>query len=232
MELPVKNIEGEQTGTLDVSDFVWNAPFNPALLHQVVVAQAANQRLGTKKTLSKSEVRYSTHKIRAQKGGGRSRQGSRKSPHMRGGGVAHGPKPRSFRKGLPKKMRRQALRVVLSEKLRQEKVSILDELGVETPKTKFITSLLDNLGISGTSVLIVTEDGREELCKSVKNAPRVSTMEASQLNPLVAAKTNNLVITANALDTIDRLWAAGTDTTDLQASQAKMQEEAGEVENA
>ncbi|MBT5252296.1 MAG: 50S ribosomal protein L4, partial [Chloroflexi bacterium] len=125
MDLQVQDNKGKVVGSVAASDQVWRAESNDALLHQVVTAQQANKRRGTQDTQQRNQVSYSTRKIRPQKGTGQARQGSRRSPLLKGGGVAHGPHPRSYRQRLPKKMRRQALRVALSEKIRDEALIVL-----------------------------------------------------------------------------------------------------------
>ena len=133
MELRVKNHSGEVVDTIEVDDEVWAAPRNDSLLHQAVVAQLANRRSGTHDSMRRSESRYSTAKIRSQKGTGRARQGSRSSMLM-GNSVAHGPHPRSHRQRLPKKMRRHALRVALSDKVREESLTVIDTVSIDEPK--------------------------------------------------------------------------------------------------
>jgi len=136
MDLQVKDNKGKVVGSVVANDSVWRAESNDALLHQVVVAQQANKRRGTQDTQQRNEVTFSTRKIRPQKGTGQARQGSRRSPLLKGGGVAHGPHPRSYRQRLPKKMRRQALRIALSEKVRDEALTIVDSLNIKTPKSR------------------------------------------------------------------------------------------------
>ena len=135
MDLQVKDKKGKVVGSVEASDKVWAAPSNDDLLHQAVIAQQANKRQGTQDTQTRAEVSFSTRKIRPQKGTGQARQGSRRSPNRVGGGVAHGPHPRSFRQRLPKKMRRQALRVALSDKVREDAVTVIDVLKVDAPKS-------------------------------------------------------------------------------------------------
>ena len=142
MKLQVKDSTGKIVGSVAASDQVWGALNNDALLHQAVVAQLANKRRGTQSTQTRATVSFSTKKIRPQKGTGQSRQGSRRSPVRVGGGVAHGPHPRSYRQRLPKKMRRQALRVALSDKIRQESITIIDDLKVDVPKSSTIRDIV------------------------------------------------------------------------------------------
>ena len=202
----VHNSEGEPTGSLTLADSVWDVPFNMPLLHQAVTIQRGNKRQGNATTLGKSQLAYSGHKIRNQKGSGRSRQGSLKAPHMRGGAVAHGPQLRSFRRLLPKKMRRQALCVALSQKLRASRVLVVDEVeSLTQPKTRQIKSLIDNLKIVG-SVMIVTPNLQRILCKSCSNLIAVNVMDARELNPLAVAKSGTLLLTRGAAEQIEQTF--------------------------
>lgn len=207
MDLQVKDISGKVVGKVAADDNVWGVASNDALLHQAVVAQRANRRQGTHDTLTRAEVNYSTRKLRAQKHTGRARLGSRKSPSMVGGGVAHGPHPRSYNQRLPKKMRRLALRVALSDKVREEKVTVLDGLSLDAPKTRAVRDMVSALELQGTT-LIVTADKDEIVLKSAANLQSVSVIPASQLSPLQASGVANLVITQDAVKTVDSLWGA------------------------
>ena len=204
MELQVKNRNGEVVRAVEASDFVWGAEPNTAALHQAVVAQLANKRQGTHDTLARIDVEYSTRKLRAQKHTGRSRLGSRGSPSM-GGSVAHGPHPRDYRQALPKKMRRLALRVALSDKVRENALTVLDSLSMEKPRTKDVKELISGLGLKG-STLIVTPATDHTVVKSAGNIPGVEVLAAPLLNPLQAASARNLVITEEALKVVDTLW--------------------------
>jgi large subunit ribosomal protein L4 len=207
MDLQVKDITGKVVGSVTADDYVWATAPNDALLHQAVVAQQANRRQGTQDTLTRAEVSYSTRKLRAQKHTGRSRLGSRKSPAMVGGGVAHGPHPRSYRQRLPKKMRRLALRVALSDKVREEKLTVLDALSFDAPKTRSVRDLVSALSLQGTT-LIVTAGKDDVVVKSVANMQGVTVMPAAQLNPLQATAFANLVLTQDAVKAVDSLWGS------------------------
>ncbi len=212
MELVVKDKDGNTVGTTDADDSVWCAPFNEALLHQVAIAQLANKRLGTHSTLTRSQVRQSKRKIRNQKHSGRSRQGSIKAPHHRGGGVAHGPSPRSYTQKVHKKMTRQALRIALSIKLREEKVSVVDVLELKEPKTKAITSLISNFALTG-SALIVTNGKNEMVYKSARNLQKVNVLPANQLNPLDIVRIKDLLLTRAAVETVNTMWGKSEKST-------------------
>ena len=208
MELQVKDGKGKVVGSIAASDQVWGAVNNDALLHQAVVTQLANKRRGTQNTQTRATVSFSTKKIRPQKGTGAARQGSRRSPVRVGVGVAHGPHPRSYRQRLPKKMRRQALRIALSDKIRQEGVTILDGLKLDVPKSSTIRDIVAALELKGRT-LIVTGSTDQNIVKSAGNLPGVEVQAAELMNSLQAASFANLVVTQEALEAIDRLWGSG-----------------------
>lgn len=207
MDLQVKDHKGEVVGSVAASDKVWRAESNDALLHQVVVAQQANNRRGTQDTQTRAEVSFSTRKIRPQKGTGQARQGSRRSPVRVGGGVAHGPHPRSYRQRLPKKMRRQALRIALSEKIRDEGVTVLDALKLDAPRSSTIRDIVSAFELKGRT-LIVTGATDHNVVKSASNLPGVEVQAATLMNPLETTSVTNLIVTQEALGTIDSLWGA------------------------
>ena len=206
MELPVRNFEGEVVGSIELSDGVWAAPMNSAVLHQAVVAQLANRRQGTHDTKTRSDSAYSTAKLGGQKGGGRARRGSRSS-HVMGNSVAHGPHPRSYGQRLPAKMRRLALRVALSDKVREERLVVLDSLQFDEPKTKRMRQLLSNLGLEG-STLVVIEAGNDALLKSVNNLPDVRAGSPQLLSVAETARVRNMVVTEEAVRRIDETAGA------------------------
>ncbi len=208
MELTVTDLHSDSLSVIEVDDSVWNAPQNDALLHQSVVAQLANKRQGTRNTLTRSNVQGTKHKIRQQKGTGRSRQGDGKAPHFIGGGVAHGPHPREFRQRLPKKMRRQALRVALSSKVRSNRLQVIQNLTMPAPSTKQIVSLIDQLELKG-SILLVTAKSEFSVHRSALNVPSINTLPVRQLNPLCVTKAANVVVTSEAVSIVDELWGSG-----------------------
>jgi large subunit ribosomal protein L4 len=208
MDLQVKDNKGKVVGSVAASDQVWRAESNDALLHQVVVAQQANKRRGTQDTQQRNDVTYSTRKIRPQKGTGQARQGSRRSPLLKGGGVAHGPHPRSYRQRLPKKMRRQALRIALSEKIRDEAVTVLDVLKLDAPKSSTIRDMVAALELKGRTLIVIGSTDHN-VVKSASNIPGVEVQAAALMNPLETTSVPNLIVTQAALGAIDSLL--GTD---------------------
>jgi|TARA_B110000495_G_scaffold116403_1_gene100969 large subunit ribosomal protein L4 len=204
MDLQVQDNKGKVVGSVAASDKVWRAESNDALLHQVVIAQQANKRRGTQDTQQRNQVTGSTRKVRPQKGTGQARQGSRKSPLLKGGGVAHGPHPRSYRQRLPKKMRRQALRVALSEKIRDEALIILDSLTLTAPKSSVIKNMVNAFELKGRTLIVIGSTD-QNVVKSVNNIPGVEVQAAALMNPLETVSTPNLIITQDALAAIDSL---------------------------
>jgi large subunit ribosomal protein L4 len=210
MDLQVKDNKGKVIGSVAVSDQVWGAASNDVLLHQAVVAQQANKRRGTQDTQTRGEVSFSTRKIRPQKGTGAARQGSRRSPVRVGGGVAHGPHPRSYRQRLPKKMRRQALRIALSDKVREDSLTVLDALSLDAPKSSTIRDIVSAFELKGRT-LIVTGSTDQNVIKSAGNLSGVEVQAAALMNPLEASMVTNLVVTQDALAAIDGLWGSDED---------------------
>jgi large subunit ribosomal protein L4 len=181
MLVPVRNVGGETVGEIELRDDIFGAPVNRALMHQALVRQLANARLGTHKTKSRGEVRGSTRKIWRQKGTGRARHGSTKVNLWRGGGVAHGPQPRSYAKKMPRKMRRAAYRSALSVKAQDNQIVVVDALDMVAPKTRQVVQWVQSLGLDG-SVLIMLPDKNENVELSARNLPDVKTLRASYLN--------------------------------------------------
>lgn len=205
MKLQIKNIQGENAGDLEVRDDVFGVPAKWALVHQVMVGQLANKRQGTAKTKTRSEVSGGGAKPRPQKGTGGSRQGSTSSPVWVGGGRAFGPSPRSYRKRTPKKMRRLALLSVLSDKARHSDLLLLDSLELKEGKTKEIVSILSDLNIS-KSALIVTDGPNKKLVQSAGNVGGVRTLPVQVLNTLELLNKKQLIITVDAVKRIEELW--------------------------
>jgi len=182
MQLPVYNIQGEQVSEIELRDDIFAAPVNPGLMHQAFVRQMANARLGTHKTKTRGEVRGGGRKPWRQKGTGRARQGSIRSPQWRGGGTVFGPQPRSYRQKMPRKMRRQALRSALSVKAADSQVRVLDVLEMAEPKTKELLGILQNLGMENGTALILLPQRDDVILRSVRNLPQVRTLVAQYLN--------------------------------------------------
>ncbi len=206
MQYGVKDADGNFVGNVDLDDSVWDAPSNDALLHQAVVAQLANRRQGTHESQTRGQVSYSTRKLRQQKHSGRARLGSRRSPTMVGGGTIFGPHARSHHKRLPKKMRQGALRVALSEKVREERLIILDDIAIDVPRTKEIRNLVESLGCEGRT-LFVTDEYDRNLVLSARGVPKAEALAADMLNPAIATEAANIVATRRAVARIHELWS-------------------------
>ncbi len=205
MQVPVYNLTGEEVDKIEVSDHVFGVPFRQSVVHQVVVRQRANARQGTASTKTRGEVAGSTRKLFRQKGTGSARAGSIRSPIRRGGGVVFGPRPRSYRQAVPKKMRQLALRCVLSAKLRDQELKVLEQLQLAEPKTKEMASILAALKVA-SSALIVTSGPEENVIKSARNLPGVKTLPASLLNVIDLLSCKMLLITVAAVRRAEELW--------------------------
>ncbi len=182
MLLPVKDMAGNQIGELEVSDLVFGAPINRPLMHQALIRQLSNARLGTHKTKTRGEVSGGGRKPWRQKGTGRARQGSIRAPHWVGGGTVFGPRPRKYIKDMPKKMHRAALRSALSVKAGAGQIVVLDQLTMEQPKTKAMVALLEALGLDGQRVLLVLPQKDEVVQLSARNLPQVKSLLSGYLN--------------------------------------------------
>jgi large subunit ribosomal protein L4 len=205
VEVPVYNIKGEQIKNIDISDTVFGVPFNQAVVHQAMVRQRANGRQGTHDTKTRGEVAGSRKKMFAQKHTGEARAGDRRSPTRQGGGVTFGPHPRDYSKNMPKKMRRLALRCMLSSKVSEGSLRVLDSITFDAPKTKEVVDALKSLNLD-KSALIVTADPETNVVKSARNIPGVKTLTANILNVVDLLSYQNLVITEEAVRKAEELW--------------------------
>ena len=205
MEIPVYNLTRDVIKHIEISDHVFGVPFNQAVVHQAMVRQQANARQGTASTKTRSEVSGTTRKLFRQKGTGSARGGSRRSPLRRGGGITFGPKPRSYRQAMPKKMRRLALRCVLSAKVEDGELLVLEQLELDEPKTKEMARILAALGV-GSSVLIATSEPEENVVKSARNLPRIKTTPVSLLNVVDILSHKMLLMTEAAVGKVEQLW--------------------------
>lgn len=197
MELPVIGQSGQTVETIVVDDAVFNVPMNNTLVHQALVIYQQNKRHGTHDTKTRAEVSGGGRKPWIQKHTGRARQGSIRSPQWRHGGVVFGPHPRSYRRALPRRMRRSALRCMLSQKLREGRLVCLDSLDTINGKTKSMVELLANLGVSG-SALLVTQGSNKEVVNAAHNLKKVWTLPVNQLNAQELLARETLVITLEA----------------------------------
>ena len=205
MEVPVYSLAGEVVKHIEISDQVFAVPFNQAVVHQALVRQQANARQGTASTKTRSEVSCSSRKLFRQKHTGSARAGSRKSPLRRGGGIIFGPKPRSYWQAMPKKMRRLALRCVLSAKARDGELKVLEQLGLDQPGTKEMVQTLAALGVD-SSALIATSEPEGNVVKSTRNLAGIKTMPANLLNVVDILSHKMLLMTEAAVRKAEQLW--------------------------
>ena len=197
-KVKVYNINAEEVGTKTLKDDIFGVEYNEPLIHEVIVAYNANQRQGTKSTLTRSEVRGHAAKPWRQKGTGRARQGSTKGPQWTGGGVVFAPKPRDFSKKVNKVAKRVALLSALSEKLREKNVTVLDKFDITSAKTKDAQKFLDAFKFDG-SVVVVSADNTEKEVRAVKNIQNLQTVDVSLLNVYDVVANKNVVLTESAI---------------------------------
>lgn len=198
MEVAVKSQTGEVVDTINLDDAVFNVPMNHSLVHQALVIYQLNKRQGTHDTKTRAQVSGGGKKPWIQKHTGRARQGSIRSPQWRHGGVVFGPHPRSYRKSLPKRMRRNALRCVLSAKAREGRLVCLDSMDTVNGKTRSMVDLLNNLGVTG-SALFVTQGSVSSVVRSAHNIPKIWTLPVHQLNAQELLSRETLVMTLEAV---------------------------------
>lgn len=205
MKLPVRSTQGRKLKPIEVDDQVFGIKPNLAVVHQMFVAQRANRRAGSASTKSRGEVRGSSAKIRVQKGTGRARQGTVRSPIRRGGGVAFGPKPRSHGQALPKRMKRLAIRSLLSGKVADGRLTVVNELALERPRTRDMVDVLSNLGIE-RSALVVTGQPDRTVHMSARNVEKVKALPAAYLNIVDMLDHHEVVMTVAAVRQCEALW--------------------------
>ncbi|MDO8490904.1 MAG: 50S ribosomal protein L4, partial [Dehalococcoidia bacterium] len=198
MDIEVRNKAGEVVSSRSLNDRVFGAAAKEAMVHQALVRQLADARLGTASTKTRSMVAGSTRKLYAQKHTGRARAGAIRAPQRKGSGIAFGPHPRDYSQAMPKKMRRAALRSVLSAKAAQGEVIVLDGLDFDQPKTKQMAELLRTLGVA-SSAIIATAQVDANVVKSARNLQGITTMPAAQLNVGDLLSHKILILTADAL---------------------------------
>lgn len=199
MELEVKNLAGEVTGTITVRDDVFGAKVNPALVHQVMVGQLANRRQGTVKTKTRAEVAGGGAKPRPQKHTGRARAGSIRSPIWRGGGVTFGPRPRSYRHNTPKQMRRGALLSTLSGKVQDGSLVVIEDFNLSEDKTKAVAQAFSNLNVIDSSVLLVADGASQEALRAARNIPRIKMKPGRTLSAIDLLGSRTTVMTVEAV---------------------------------
>lgn len=206
MNVSVFNMAGEEVGNVDLPESIFEARVNRGLMHQALVRQLANARQGTHKAKGRSEVNRTTAKMYRQKGTGNARHGSRRAPIFVGGGVAHGPKPRSYEKGMPRKMRRAALRSALTIKAGNGDIVVLDKLSLDMPKTKEMVVVLEQLA-KGASALVLLSERDENIDKSVRNLSNAKAIRASYLNIRDLLGYDKIVMPLSSLEALNSFLA-------------------------
>ena len=200
------NQNGENVGEIELQDAVFGIEPNNKVLFDAIVMQRASQRQGTSKVKNRSEVRGGGRKPWRQKGTGRARQGSIRSPQWRGGGVVFGPVPRSYSYKLPKKVRRLAIKSALSTKVQDNSIVVLEALSFDPPKTKEMVAVLKNLTVE-RKALVVTADLNENVALSARNIPGVTVVAANGLSVLDVMNHDKLVITKDAVEKVEEVLA-------------------------
>jgi large subunit ribosomal protein L4 len=210
---PLYDRTGKTVGSVELSDELFDAPVNTAVLHQVVTAQLAARRVGTHDTRTRGEIRGGGKKPYRQKGTGRARQGSHSAPHYRGGGTVFGPHPRSYEQRLPRKMKRLALRGALTAKLGDEQVKVIDAFGLDAIKTRDLVGVLRALEADGR-VLVVAPGRDQNLELSARNLPTVEVILADSLNVVDLINADLVLIEQPALARMESVYGGASKEVD------------------
>jgi large subunit ribosomal protein L4 len=223
MQIDVVSTKGEVVGTTELDETVWGIEPHVSVMHQALVRQQANARLGTHDTKTRSEVSGGGRKPWRQKGTGRARQGSIRAPQWIGGGVVFGPHPRKYTKAMPRQMRRLAIRSALSAKMADDRVTVVRGLAEVEGRTKAMKAVIEALPES-RSVLIVMPETVESIVRGAGNLPDTKTIIAPMLNVRDVLKYDRLIVTEEAIEVIEGLWALPEEKR--QPSQWKLQRQA------
>ncbi len=210
MNYKVYDMKGAEAGTIELNDGIFAVPVNPIVIHEAVKQYLANQRQGTQSTLTRTEVRGGGRKPWRQKGTGRARQGSIRAPQWTHGGVALGPKPRSYRIAMNKKAKRLALKSAFSSKVAAEEFIVVDSLAFDAPKTKKMVEVLAALNAAGKKALIVVDaksDANDVVISSARNIKGVKTLYVNTLNVYDIIKHDVLIMTKDAVNKTEEVYA-------------------------
>ncbi|MCQ1530941.1 50S ribosomal protein L4 [Lutispora saccharofermentans] len=199
------NIGGQQVGDIELKDSIFGVNVNVEAMHQVVKMLLANRRQGTQSALTRAEVRGGGIKPWRQKGTGRARHGSIRSPQWTHGGIVFAPKPRSYRYTLPKKIRRIAMKSALSSKVNDNNIIVLDELNFDAPKTKQVVTMLQNLNVDSKTLIVLSEKN-ESVEKSARNIPNVKTSLVNTLNVYDILNYDKFIITKSAVEKVEEVY--------------------------
>ncbi len=205
MKIRLLDIEGKSLGHIDIEDHLFGAAANQSLVHQVIVAQQANARQGTVGTKNRAAVAGGGRKPWRQKGTGRARHGSIRSPIWKGGGVVFGPSPRSYRQNTPKRMKNAALRSSISSKVRDGDLIVIDKFELEEIKTKNVAHVLKSLKVQG-SVLLVADGAGTAVFKAARNINGVKLIPSHKLNSLDVLSKSKIVMTLDAVRNAESIW--------------------------
>ena len=206
MQVKVYNTEAKEIGTLEVAEAVFGCEYNEPLIHQAIVAYQANQRQGTKSALTRTEVRGGGIKPWRQKGTGRARQGSIRAPQWIKGGVVFAPKPRDFRKKLNKKMKAQAFRSAISEKIRSNELVVVDQIKLAEPKTKLVAQILKNFGFEKRTLMLVTE-ANADVVRAGANIEKLTVTDATLANIYELVSSYSIIATKEAIQKIEEAYS-------------------------
>ena len=206
-KIKVKNLKNEEVGEIDLSAHVFDAPLNKKLIYEAVKCFLSNQRAGTSATKTRGNTSGSGKKLWKQKGTGRARIASLRSPLWKGGGNVHGPQPRDWSYNIPKKMRRGAIRSVLSERLREGGLVIVEDFNLDSHKTKDFASMLTTLGLD-KQVLVVATNGNDNLLLSSRNVPNVKLVSTSGVNIYELLTHEQIAFTKDAVSQLDKQLSA------------------------
>jgi len=218
MEAKLFNQSGDEVGAIELAEYIFGIEPNVPVMHQAMVRQLANARLGTYNTRGRGEVAGSTRKLYRQKGTGRARQGSVRAPHRKGGGIAHGPHPRKYTQAMPRKMRRLAVRSALSAKHAADEIRFVDELSFEQPRTKDMLACLAALELGGKT-LIVLDQKDDNVRRSAGNLPGVKTLLAHYLNVIDLLNYDNVLMSRAAVEVVAGYLGQGDQTAAADAGE-------------
>ena len=205
--LAVYDMKNSKVGDIELSEEIFDVEMNAGLVHQAVVMQLASRRLGTHATKTRGMVRGGGRKPWRQKGTGRARAGSRRSPIWRGGGTIFGPHPRSYAFTMPRKQRRLALKCVLSDKVKSDSLIVLNDLNFDAPKTKNFVEFQKNFGVDNCKALFITKELVENVVRSSNNLQNAKTIAALQLNVYDILNSEKVFLTKDAVETIEEVYA-------------------------
>lgn len=206
MNVKVFNQNGEEVGTVDLKPELFDIEPNEAVVHQYIVNLLARRRQGNASTRGRSEVRGGGRKPWRQKGTGRARAGTIRSPLWRGGGIVFGPKPRSYGSNMPRKMKRLAIRSVFSDKARSERIKVLDKIELEQIKTKAVAGMMTRLDLDGKKCLVLDEGRNDKLALSCRNLPKVQYRRAALANGYDLLNADYVLITKAGLDKVHEVF--------------------------